>query len=143
MTVLRTLTTLLLVFPALGAHGEIYKCSSKKTMTVYQNFPCESDSLGSMPTRSSNAKSTTSPVFTAQATPTSIPTHTTTAVTESGGISPVPSVGMTTDQVKAIWGEPLETTKEEFAKGDIETWTYADSRSIHFDRKGRVTAIHW
>ena len=50
---------------------------------------------------------------------------------------------MTTDHVKTIWGEPLETTKEEFAKGDIETWTYADSRSIHFDRKGRVTAMHW
>jgi hypothetical protein len=142
MTVLRTLTTLLLAFTALAAHGEIYKCGSKKSMTVYQNFPCETDSLGSMPTRSSNPEARTTSLR-PQAAPAPVSGNPATAIAESRNASSVPRMGMTTDDVKTIWGEPRETTKEEFAKGDIEIWTYADSRSIHFDRKGRVTAIHW
>ena len=89
MTVLRTLTTLLLVFPALGAHGEIYKCSSKKTMTVYQNFPCESDSLGSMPTRSSNPEARTT-ALSAQAAPGPVSANAATAIAESRNASSVP-----------------------------------------------------
>jgi hypothetical protein len=58
-------------------------------------------------------------------------------------VASVPRVGMTANQVKAIWGEPLDTTKEEYARGDIETWTYADSRSIRFDPRGRVMEIKW
>lgn len=50
---------------------------------------------------------------------------------------------MTTAEVKAIWGEPIDMTREEYAKGNIETWTYADSRSIQFDLKGRATEIKW
>jgi hypothetical protein len=34
-------------------------------------------------------------------------------------------------------------SKEEYAKGNIETWTYADSRSIRFDVEGRVSEIKW
>jgi hypothetical protein len=50
---------------------------------------------------------------------------------------------MTTEQVKTIWGQPIDTIKEEEAKGDIETWTYPESRSIRFDLKGRVAEIKW
>jgi hypothetical protein len=50
---------------------------------------------------------------------------------------------MTREEVRAVWGEPIDTSREEFAKEDIETWSYADSRSIRFDRKGRAAAIRW
>jgi hypothetical protein len=50
---------------------------------------------------------------------------------------------MTIAEVKAIWGTPLDMTKEEYGKGNIQTWTYADSRSIRFDLKGRVTEVKW
>ena len=50
---------------------------------------------------------------------------------------------MTTKDVQAIWGKPIDMSKEEFVKGTFETWTYDDSRAVQFDRKGRVTSIKW
>jgi hypothetical protein len=108
--------------------AEIYACAGPHRMTVYQNFPCEFTSLG--------AASGTAPVAGVQA-PSSRPgdgAHPT-------AVAAMPRVGMTIEQVKEIWGQPIDTTKEEYAKGDIETWTYADSRSIRFDPKGRVAEI--
>lgn len=104
-------------------------------MPTYQNFPCEFDSLGAMPTAGVSgapgsivsAAGTSRPGDRERATP----------------VATMPRMGMTTAEVKAIWGEPMEMTKEEYAKGDIETWRYADSRSIRFDLKGRVTEIKW
>ena len=58
-------------------------------------------------------------------------------------VATMPRVGMTTNEVKTIWGEPLDMSREEYAKGNIETWTYANSRSIRFDVKGRVADIKW
>jgi len=52
-----------------------------------------------------------------------------------------PRVGMTSEEVKAIWGEPNETIQEEPGQGSrFEVWSYG-SVSVRFDRKGRVTAI--
>ncbi len=102
-------------------------------MPIYQNFPCEFDSLGaaSLPADAA-APLTATPVSTG----TGSRANRATAAT-------VPRIGMTAKEVRAIWGEPLETTTEEFVKGDIETWKYADSRSIRFDPKGRVQHINW
>jgi len=101
-------------------------------MPTYQNFPCEFDSLGSMPATVPAAKVSVATAPNAQKSRLAVrPAET------------MPRVGMTTHEVKAIWGEPLDTTREEYAKGDIETWTYADSRSIRFDAKGRVSEIKW
>ena len=121
---------LVLLVGAQPAHGDIFKCTTRKSMPTYQNFPCEFDSLGAMPVTApvpkagvpaaQNAENSRLPVRPA---------------------ATAPRVGMTTNEVKAIWGEPLDTTREEFAKGNIETWTYANSRSIRFDLKGRVTEI--
>lgn len=102
-------------------------------MPIYQNFPCEFDSLGaaSLPADAA-APLTVAPVST-----------NTGKHGNQAAVATVPRVGMTAKEIRAIWGEPLETTREEFVKGDIETWKYADSRSIRFDPKGRVQHINW
>jgi hypothetical protein len=125
------LLCLLLALPPAAAQAEIYACTGKGRLPVYQNFPCQFDRLASAPDEGAA----------------------TTPATRNGPQNlkaavfapkpPAPRVGMTTDQVRAIWGDPQDLTKEEFAKRDIETWTYANSRSIVFDRKGIVTSIHW
>jgi hypothetical protein len=49
---------------------------------------------------------------------------------------------MTTDEVRAIWGEPTDTVQEEPGDGPrVEVWSYGASRSVRFDRKRRVAAI--
>jgi hypothetical protein len=53
-----------------------------------------------------------------------------------------PRIGMTTEEVRAIWGEPTDTHWEEPGDGDLsELWSYGPSRSVRFDRKRRVAAI--
>ena len=49
---------------------------------------------------------------------------------------------MTTDEVRAIWGEPAEIIQEEPGDGGrFQVWSYGESRSVRFDRKRRVAAI--
>jgi hypothetical protein len=59
--------------------------------------------------------------------------------------APIPTgnllVGMTTKEVKAIAGEPMEVTQEEVVQGRIETWSYGASGSIQFDHTGRLSGI--
>ena len=53
-----------------------------------------------------------------------------------------PRIGMTTEEVRAIWGEPTNTVQEEPGDGPrFEVWSYGPSRSVRFDRKRRVAAI--
>lgn len=128
MTPLARIASCVLLVGSGACHAEIYACAGPHRMPVYQNFPCEFASLG--------AVSATATVVGVQA-PSSGPG-------DGAHLTPVatmPRVGMTTEQVKAIWGQPSDTTREEYARGDIETWTYADSRSIRFDLKGRVAEI--
>jgi hypothetical protein len=125
----RPLLLLLLVVPgAPPVHAEIYACAGKHRLTVYQNFPCQFDRADAV-TAPADAR--------ADAAGANFP---------QGPRAPrpvVPRVGMSTEEVRAIWGEPKDMTTEEHAKRDIERWTYADSRSVVFDRKGIVTSIHW
>lgn len=99
-------------------------------MPTYQNFPCEFDSLGATVVPGSGATS-------------HAPTASGPAATRTSTGAALPRVGMTAKEVKAIWGEPIETTKEEYVRGDIETWRYPGSRAIRFDPKGRVQHISW
>ena len=126
-----------LTVAASSAHAEIYKCTGKP-IPVYQNFPCEFDSLDALPSTPGGIVTTTgvtgSPLAGAGITASHPPSPTTPAV---------PRVGMTIGQVRAIWGEPASTSKEEPAEGDVEVWTYPGTRSIQFDHKGRATAIRW
>jgi hypothetical protein len=125
------LVLLVLFLPARSPYAEIFECTANKAMPTYQNFPCEFDSLGTMPT--TIATMNVNPPAAAAAP----------VAAGAASAATMPKVGMTTKEVKAIWGEPVDTNREEYAKGNIETWTYADSRSIRFDVKGRVSEIKW
>ena len=115
------------------AFGDIFKCTGRGAMPIYQNFPCEFDSLAD-----ANLPAGAKAPLAATAASANTGAH-----ANRAAVGVAPQVGMTAKQVRAIWGEPLETNREEFAKGNIETWKYADSRSIRFDVKGRVQQIHW
>ena len=131
---------LLLVLPAAAAHAEIYACAGKTGMTVYQNFTCDVDSLGSIsaPTKTAQVPAAANDRTGASERP--VVLHRASGANASGSVNE-PRTGMSASEVKALWGEPIDASKEEFAKGDIETWTYADSRSVQFDTKGRVTSV--
>ena len=124
----RPLLPLLLALGASPVHADIYACAGKHRLTVYQNFPCEFDRADAV-TAPAGARAAA-----AGANARSAP---------SAPRPAVPRVGMNTEEVRAIWGEPKDMTTEEHAKKDIERWTYADSRSVIFDRRGVVTSIHW
>ena len=125
--------TLVAVLAATPAHAEIYACTAKSRLPVYQNFPCQFDRLADAPAPTGVSHPSTM-AATAQ------PARLTTA---SAPRPATPRVGMTTSDVREIWGNPQSISKEELARKDIETWSYADSRLIEFDRKGIVTAIRW
>lgn len=143
---LLALAPIAFLFAIPTASAEIYRCSGRSAMTVYQNFPCEFDRLASVPgTRSFDAETTGRP-SSASRQPRSMKAAErsgTGAIAASPSMPAVPRVGMTTAEVRAIWGEPRYLSKEELTRKDVEIWSYADSRSIEFDRKGRVTTIHW
>jgi hypothetical protein len=48
---------------------------------------------------------------------------------------------MSPDEVRAIWGEPVETIEDEQRQGRIEIWRYGESRSVEFNHKYRVIAV--
>src|SRR5262245_20805946 len=115
------------LFVASVASAEIFKCVGKKGEALYQNFPCQFESIGGTPTDGPDLKN---------------------PPTDAGGLKkspavPVePRVGMTTDEVRAIWGDPEEIVQEEPGDGDrFQVWSYNGSRSVRFDRKRRVAAI--
>ena len=114
------------------AQAEIFKCGGKDGLVVYQNFKCELDSLGSLP--SAPTKSTPAEVKPAKATA---------AVLASSDDRPSePRVGMSAEEVRAIWGEPTDTFNEEPGdSGRTETWAYGSDRSVRFDHKNRVIAV--
>lgn len=115
------------LFVASLASAEIFKCVGKNGEALYQNFPCQFESMGGTPTDAPGPKKSPTDV--------AAPKKSTTAPAE-------PRVGMTTDEVRAIWGEPTDTVQEEPGDGPrFEVWSYGASRSVRFDRKRRVAAI--
>jgi hypothetical protein len=53
-----------------------------------------------------------------------------------------PAVGMTAEEVRAIWGEPTDTFNEEPGDGDrAEVWAYGSDRTVRFDHRSRVMAV--
>jgi hypothetical protein len=128
----------LLVTPA--APAEIFKCAGKNGTDLYQNFPCELESMGWAP-----AATAVPPAGgDAKVTKPSEPSAERTGVT-AGNRSSVarrePRPGMTTDEVKAIWGEPVSGFQDEVVEGRIEVWSYGPSRSVQFDSRGRATLV--
>src|SRR6478672_5678570 len=71
--------------------GEIFKCVAKDGTALYQNFPCNIDSIGSV--ASGSLPKTDSPPLTAAST-----TKSNTSAAQSGVDEP--RIGMTTDEVR-------------------------------------------
>jgi hypothetical protein len=116
----------LCVFPV---HAEIFKCTGKTGADVYQNFPCHLDTIGS--------------VQAAQA-PKSESSAAAKNAASVGGIPPTrgqPKTGMTTAEVTAIWGEPVDRYEDEQANGRFQIWEYGGNRSVRFNAKRRVVAV--
>jgi Domain of unknown function (DUF4124) len=123
------------LFVASLASAEVFKCVGKNGEDLYQNFPCHFESIsGGTPTNAPGEKDAQGP----KKSPTDVA-----APRKSSTAAPAePRIGMTTDEVRAIWGEPTDTVQEEPGDGPrFEVWSYGASRSVRFDRKGRASAI--
>ena len=115
------------LFVARLASAEIFKCVGKNGEDLYQNFPCQFESGGGMPTDVADTKKSPTDVL---------------GPKKSPAAPAEPRIGMTTDEVRAVWGEPTNTVQEEPGDGPrFEVWSYGPSRSVRFDRKRRVAAI--
>ena len=125
------------LFVAQLATAEIFKCVGKKGEALYQNFPCQFESMGGMPTDAADTKKSPTDVVDTKKTPTDVP-----GPKKSPAVPAEPRLGMTTEEVRAIWGEPTDTGQEEPGDGGrFEVWSYGASQSVRFDHRGRVTAI--
>jgi hypothetical protein len=119
------------------ASAEIFKCFAKDKTPIYQNFPCQFDSIDSMPPNLQPAKVAFVPPAVTPAKPKAAPVNVALPVKVPDPAEP--GVGMAKDEVKAILGEPLEIVQDEPTEG-IETWRYVN-RSVQFDRNQRVVEL--
>jgi len=144
----RTFVALILVLPfcsAPPASAEIFKCVAKDATALYQNFPCEFDSIGWVPLNAQAAKTTLmSPAVisptASQAKPKATPVNVASTVksTYTGELR----IGMSSDQVRALLGEPEEMVADEPAEGGpVSIWRYADGRIVQFDHQHHVFGI--
>ena len=130
------------VFLAMEPAGaEIFKCKAKNDADLYQNFPCEIDSLG-LPSPNANPGAVRQPSSEPAA------TNARAAVGQAAAAAPVkvgiasePRRGMTPEEVRAIWGEPEQVIQDEPRSGRVEIWEYADGRSVRFNNKERVLSV--
>jgi Domain of unknown function (DUF4124) len=126
-----------LLFGASLASAEVFKCVGKNGEALYQNFPCQFESMGGMPTDVPDPKKSPTDVASPKKSTIDVP-----GPKKSPAAPAEPRIGMTTEEVRAIWGEPTDTLWEEPGDGDLsEIWSYGASRSVRFDRKRRVAAI--
>jgi hypothetical protein len=126
-----------LLFGASLASAEVFKCVGKNGEALYQNFPCQFESMGGMPTDVPDPKKSPTDVASPKKSTIDVP-----GPKKSPAAPAEPRIGMTTEEVRAIWGEPTDTHWEEPGDGDLsEIWSYGDSRSVRFGPRGRVAAI--
>jgi len=121
------------------ASAEIFKCAGKNGTDLYQNFPCQFDSLGSLPSSPPSAKTISPPSDASQAKPKVVPVDV--ASNARSAKASEPRMGMSPDEVRAIWGEPVEAVQDELREGRIEIWRYSEARSVQFNHKQRVVAV--
>lgn len=157
---------MLFVAPLASAET-IFKCAGKNGTVLYRNFPCpsESESKVWVRTDAQDPRTVPSPAGNsltirdeprmenpAAPGPTGNPVatqsepriETPTAPSAASGPPAAqgePRIGMTTKEVKAIWGEPTEVTQEEVVQGRVQTWSYGPSRSVQFDDTGRLSVM--
>jgi len=117
--------------------AEIFKCTAKNGLALYQNFPCSMDSQGWLPSDRPTVKPATRSVQ-----PEGVkPAPAIVATTEKAARVSEPRIGMSQEEVRALWGHPQETDQDERKEGRIEIWRYVDGRSIEFNHKQRVSAV--
>jgi hypothetical protein len=117
--------------------AEIFKCTAKNGLALYQNFPCSMDSQGWLPSDRPTVKPATRSVQ-----PEGVkPAPAIVAATEKAARVSEPRIGMSQEEVRALWGPPQETDQDERKEGRIEIWRYVDGRSIEFNHKQRVSAV--
>jgi hypothetical protein len=136
---------------AAPALAEIVKCVAKDGLPLYQNFPCHIDSLGTMPSKAAvpvaRPATPATPATTqtssrpASGSPSSNGHPIQVASTLGTGASNEPAVGMTADEVRAKFGEPVDVLEDEPRSGRVSTWRYADGKVVQFDNKYRVLAV--
>ena len=132
------------------ASAEIFKCVAKDATALYQNFPCDIDSLGSLPSNQPVAK-TPSNSLVAKA----LSTLGAAGRQEKSKTPPInaasivkatytgePQIGMSSDEVRVLLGEPEEMVDDEPADGGrVSNWRYADGRIVQFDHKHYVLGV--
>jgi hypothetical protein len=127
------------LFATAPATAEIFKCADKSGMVRYQNFPCALDSIGSEAVTAAPQASIVSSGVASRPAPAATPAALATmskSVRASG-----PRIGMTEDEVRAIWGEPSEIEQDEPRDGRIEIWHYSDGKFVQFSNKHRVLVV--
>jgi hypothetical protein len=113
--------------------SEIFKCVAKDGSPLYQNFPCDIDSMGFLP--SAPAAKPAAAVAQDKSSVASVKPAASVKSTE-------PNIGMSSDEVRTLLGEPQEMIEDEPASGGrVSTWRYSDGRSIQFDHKHRVLSV--
>jgi hypothetical protein len=120
------------------ASAEIFKCVAKDGTALYQNFPCQFDSIGWMPLNPQAVKTTLMPLDSRQAKPHAAPVNVASIVKSVAASEP--RIGMTPDEVRAILGEPLEAVQDESLDAGTEIWRYVD-KNIQFDGTHRVAVV--
>jgi hypothetical protein len=141
--------TLLAAFcVSLPASAEIFKCVARDGSPLYQNFPCQFDSIGWKPSNLDVAKAAAKPGDATQS-----KSQSASASVSKSASAPVassiktvnakePEVGMTADEVTALLGEPEEMVEDEPATGGrVSIWRYADGRIVQFDHKHLVLGV--
>jgi hypothetical protein len=138
---------MLFVAPLASAET-IFKCAGKNGTVLYRNFPCpsESESKVWVRTDAQDSKTATAPSPTGNPVAAQSEPRIETPTPPSVASSPLaaqgePRIGMTTKEVRAIWGEPTEVTQEEVVQGRVQTWSYGLSRSVQFDHTGRLSVM--
>ena len=147
---------MLFVAPIASAET-IFKCAGKNGTALYRNFPCPSESESKVWVRTDAQEPKTAPGPAGNSLTTRDGPRTENPPAPSPTGNPVatqseprieipaaqgePRIGMTTKEVRAIWGEPTEVTQEEVVQGRVETWSYGASRSVEFDHSGRLSVM--
>ena len=125
---------------AAPASAEIFKCFAKDKTPIYQNFPCQFNSIDSVPSNLQAAKVVFVPPAVSQAKPKEPKATPVNVAVPVQAVDPSePRVGMVQDEVRTLLGEPMEIVQDEPTEG-VETWRYV-SRSIQFDRMQRVVDL--
>ena len=112
------------------ASAEIFKCTAKNGLVLYQNFPCQIDSLWTLPSQPAAANAPQ--VKSIQADAPAVPPR---------PQASEPRAGMTAEEVRAIWGEPAEIVQDEPRSGRVAIWQYDDGRVVQINQKQRVISV--